>query len=170
MRTVEDFQKLLAIDPDNLMDDLVRHAELCWEVGERAVAAVAERDAAKLSVEQLEAELDGVHRPRLAKLHDKVTEAMVKSAIKDDDKLAKAQDEYLASKVAADEWNKMDAAFHTRSGMLRLVTGVALRTLMMDDEFNSIERGAAGLRSQQGEKARKRDRERYRKPPVRKRS
>ena len=164
MSNIDKYQKKLAIDPDNLMDDLVKHAELCWEVGEKAVEATAIRDAAKLAVGQLEAELDGVHRAALAKKHDKVTEAMVASAIKDDAKLAKAQDDYLSTKVAADQWNKLDTAFHTRSGMLRLVTGIALKTLMMDDEFNSIERGAAGLRSQKGEKARQADRDRYRSP------
>lgn len=166
-KTLEDYQQLLAIDPENLMEELIHHAEHCWEVGERATQAVAERDAAKLAVEQLEAELDSVHRAKLAKAQDKVTEAMVKASIKDDPKMAAAQDEYLTSKLAADQWNKMDASFHTRSGMLKLVTFVALKQVSMEDEFKDIDRGAAGLRSQQGEKARKADRERYR-SPVRK--
>jgi hypothetical protein len=168
VKNLEHYKALLAIDPDNILDDIIHHAELCSEVGDRAVAAVAERDAAKLTVEQLEAELDGRHRAKLANTHDKVTEVMVKSAIKDDSKMAKAQEDYLAAKLAADEWNKLDGAFHTRSGMLRLATGVLLRTLMMDEEFHSIERSAGALRAQQGEKARKADRERYR-APARKR-
>lgn len=164
MKDLEHYKAKLAIDPDNLLDDLIHHAELCSEVGENAVVATSVRDAAKLAVEQLEAELDGIHRGKLAKAHDKVTEAMVKSAIKDDPKMARAQDDYLSAKVAADEWNKLDAAYHTRSGMLKLVTFVLLRQVDMDDDFRGIERGAAGLRSKQGEKARQADRDRYRSP------
>lgn len=166
--SVDTYRDKLIIDPDNLLDDVVTQAKLCWEVSELATDAVAERDAAKLNMEQLETELNKVKRDKLAKGEGRVTEAMVTTAVGNDERMQTAQAEYLAAKEAADKWTKLLDAFHQRSNMLKLATQIMLRQLFLDEDAARLEGAAGALRSQQGEAATRRQRAKYaNEPPVR---
>lgn len=117
--TLPELQAQLAIDKSVLDDEVIRQPVLFYTISEQLTDAVAERDAAKEELGAVDAELDGVWRKKLAKIHAKVTEKMVENHVITSAEHEKAFNAYIASKTKADKLLALKEAFQQRSYMLR---------------------------------------------------
>ena len=159
--TVEEYRDCLAIDRDNLEGCLVEHAQMFFSISLKAVEAGSERDAAKLNVEQLQAELDGTTREELARNDGKVTETMVSNSIKSEPKMQKAQNKLQSAKVKAEQWAALKEAFYQRGYMMRELVQLTLKSMVMDNDVAGLERTADTMRRGTGARASERQKEKY---------
>ena len=116
---LSDLQAKLAIDKSVLDDEVIRQPVLFYTISEALTDASAERDAAKEELASVDAELDGMWRRKLAKVHTKVTENMVSNHVLISDEHQKAFNAYLEAKTKADKLLALKEAFQQRSYMLR---------------------------------------------------
>jgi hypothetical protein len=123
---LDEAKKRLRIDKHDLDEELIRQPELFFEVSERVTQAIAERDALKEELANVDAELDKEVRAKLTKNLERFTEAMVKNAIQTHKKHATAAENYLEAKNEADNWVALKEAFHQRRYMIQELCGLYL--------------------------------------------
>ena len=127
----------LKIDKLALDEELIRQPSLFYEVSEAVTAAIAHRDFLKDELASIDAALDGVARAKLDKMHDKVTEAMVKGFIQTNPKHEKAFADYCKAKTEADQLLALKEAFHQRSYMLRELCSLFVANYYERSSYNS---------------------------------
>lgn len=120
------YRSMLRVNRDDLDDCLVKQPELYSEVGERHVLTIAERDAAKLLLDELSAEVDEQLRKEAADAEEKVTETLLAKRLRIDPRIKKAEREFLRAKTAADQWQVLREAFRQRNDALPEVTKLYL--------------------------------------------
>ena len=119
MIPLTDLKLHLVIDKSMLDDEVVRQPVLFYNISEILTDAIALRDGAKEELAGVDAEMDGVWRTKLAKIHDKVTEKMVQNWVQNSPEHEKAFAAYLKAKTYADKLLALKEAFQQRSYMLR---------------------------------------------------
>jgi hypothetical protein len=117
--TLAELQAQLAIDKSVLDDEVIRQPVLFYTIGEQVTDAIAERDAAKEELASVDADLDFKGRKKLANVHDKVTETMVKNFVQMHPDHENAFATWLTAKTKADRLLALKDAFQQRSYMLR---------------------------------------------------
>ncbi len=130
----------LAISEEDLNSCLIEQPELFFSVADAYAYASAERDAAKLALEEVMSELDQQLRLKAAKDEEKVTEASLGRHLATLPRVQKAQREFLECKADADEWGALKEAFVQRSFMLRELVALYIANL----SNLSLEKGAHG--------------------------
>lgn len=136
-------QKKLSIDKDDLDSALIEQPDLYYHVADAFVTAVAERDAAKLNMEQAIAELDKQFREAAAAAEEKVTETSLQRKIATTPRIQTLEKDLLRYRVDADRWQALKEAFQQRSFMLRELVSMYVRRL----GDLTIERGSHDSRS-----------------------
>lgn len=120
---MREYRRDLAIDRTDLDRNLVEQAELYDHVSESMVLAIAERDAAKLDMEEAEAEVArDLRNKSLEEGEKKMAEAAIAQEVKLSPKIKKLSREYLAAKAAVDAWSVLKDSYTQRSYMLREVS------------------------------------------------
>jgi len=116
---VEELRERLAIDKHSLDEEIEQQAEVYYVVAEAAVLAKSRMDAAEEDVKLIQAKLDPLIRAKLEKNEEKVTEAVVRSAIIQHPQSKEAVE---TARNIREEYEKLSAlkdAFRQRSSMLR---------------------------------------------------
>lgn len=131
----------LAIDTDALDACLEEQPDLYWHVSEQYADAVARRDAAKLTLEQVMAELDEKFRSAAAAADQKITETALQRKLATSPRIQELERKLLELRADADKWQALKEAFQQRSFMLREL--VAMLIARMGNL--SLERGMRGV-------------------------
>lgn len=119
MTTLDELQKQLAIDKSVLDDEVIRQPVLFYEVSEQLTNALAERDAAKENLANVDADLDSHWREHLNKAKTRVTDKMVLSWVQTSEEHEEAFKGFLTAKHKAEKLLALKEAFQQRSYMLR---------------------------------------------------
>ena len=127
--TLADLRLKLSIDKDDLDEALVEQPDLYYHVADAYVTAVAERDAAKLDLEQATAELDKQFREAAAAAEEKMTETSLQRKIATTPRIMTLERDMLRYRVDADRWQALKEAFQQRSFMLRELVAMYVRRL-----------------------------------------
>lgn len=122
---LEQYKDKLAIDRDGLGECLVDQPQLYYDVTSAHAEAVSERDAVKLELDELQADIDRKIREDAFKRDVKVTEAGIQQQIKLDPKVKGLNRSFLEVRERTEQWFALKEAFQQRSFMLREL--VALR-------------------------------------------
>ncbi len=126
---LENLRSQLQIDKDDLDTCLVEQPDLYYHVAENYVNAVARRDAVKLSIEQVTAELGEQMRKAAAAREEKLTESAITRKIADTPRLQEMEEQYLSLRLEADKWQALKEAFQQRSFMLRELVAIFIRRM-----------------------------------------
>lgn len=114
-----EFREYLQIDKNLLDDEVCNQPKLFEKVAEAATMALAERDALKEKLAEVDAGLSKHYRKALAKGGGRVTDAQVQTEVQLDDDHKAAFGAYLEAKRTADILLGLKEAFKDRSFMLR---------------------------------------------------
>jgi hypothetical protein len=96
MADIEDFKNYLAIDQNNLDEELIQHATIYFKVAEEAVIAASNRDSKKEDLAETDAWVDGTIRKLGEK--QKLTEGAIKNQVILNGDHQEAQVAYLAAR------------------------------------------------------------------------
>jgi len=116
--TLEEAQRLLVIDRNNLDVECSQYSEILFKIGTACAVAISERDESKLALEQTYASSAQQIRTNAERNSTKLTEAKVEELVKMDEDYMNANAEFLEKKLAADLWYSMKDAFSGKGKML----------------------------------------------------
>jgi hypothetical protein len=119
MSMLEHYRNNLAIDRDDLDTCLMRQPEVYYGVAQNVALSNAERDACKLDLEELQAQLDQDIRAEALRKDEKLTETSLQNRLKTLPKMQDIQREFLKKRQEAESWQVLKEAFQQRSFMLR---------------------------------------------------
>lgn len=108
----EDFEKLLIISAD-LDAELIKAGDIIYRVGKKSALAVSVRDAAKMDMERVYAEV--YLKIRRLPAEKKLTENEVDAEVKLSREYRSAQESYILRKRLSDEWQALCNGFDKRS-------------------------------------------------------
>src|SRR3990167_3773960 len=146
---LEEFRRYLRIDADALDGCLTEQPDLYYHVAERYARVWAERDAAKLDVDELSAELDQEIRAEALEKDVKITEAQLQNKIRTTPSMKKVVRQLAELRTEADAWAAMKEAFQQRSFMLRELVSLQISQL----RELSLERNVPADRARLGDVA-----------------
>ena len=113
--TIEDLEKDLRIDEHALEDALKVHAETFYKVSEQMTLLLSQRDEAKQSLEEIEAEVDIELRRAAAISDERVTDTAIANQRKSDRRVRTATSNHLKLKHEAARWAALKESFEQRS-------------------------------------------------------
>lgn len=167
MSKLGQLKERLVIDEDALSECLVEQPQLYYDAANSYVQAISMRDAAKLELEEIGAQLDKAIRLAAEKSGAKITEARVQQEIHLDSGYKAKRVEVLELSEQADQLQVLRDSFSQRSFMLREL--VALRIAERGDiaradgagqRPNSVALADANMRATEAERQRYRVRRR----------
>lgn len=126
MAMLEHWKQFLQIDKNDLDLCLVEQPEVYYHVSEELVKANAHRDAAKLELEELQAQKDKEIRENALKLEEKLTETAIQNKLRTLPVIKEAQADFLEKRQTADQWSALKEAFSQRSFMLRELVALVI--------------------------------------------
>tara|TARA_R110000744_G_scaffold29871_6_gene71010 strand:+ start:11942 stop:12385 length:444 start_codon:yes stop_codon:yes gene_type:complete len=113
-------RRAIAIDKDQITDELTEHAPLLVEVGEWAARSLSRRDGLKDSRDQARSRAEERARTALGEAKTgRVLVAEVESAAKGDEIYAQALEDYREATQEAATWENLLSAWRTRGSMIR---------------------------------------------------
>lgn len=136
------YREQLAIDEADLDRCLIEQPELYFHVADNHARAVAVRDAAKLDLEEAEADLDEQLRRQAEKAEERVTEAQLRQRVAASPKIKQLKREHLAARSEVSSWSALQDAFSMRSDLLRKLVDSNIHRRRADN----ISSGSAGAR------------------------
>lgn len=149
-QTIEHWQQFLAIDKADLDSCLIEQPESYHHISQAFAQAVADRDATKLDLEELQAKLGQDLRTKAIKNDEKLTEGSLQQQLTAMPNVQKLQREFLEKRHKADSWQALKEAFQQRSFMLREL--VALYIAQRHD--TAMENGSGQARASLAEENR----------------
>jgi hypothetical protein len=163
MSTLEQYHKYLAIDKDDLDRCLMEQPETYYHVSSAFALANADRDACKLDLEELQAQLDQDIRAEALRKDEKLTETSLQNRLKTLPKMQDIQRVFLKKRQEAESWQVLKEAFQQRSFMLRELVALFIaqrhdlalegglgqaRASLTDDKADQNRAAAGALRRQ----------------------
>ena len=130
---ISELREQLLIDKHALDDELIRQSQLFSEIGDQAVMAGAERDAAKENLEVTDSRLDTEWRKKLSTV--KTTEKIINNHVKTDPRHEKAFELWLEAKSKADELENLQKSFLQRANMLKSLCQLYTSNYWMDSSI-----------------------------------
>lgn len=124
--TIDHWRQYLTIDKLDLDSCLVEQPETYWHVSHAVANAIAVRDAAKLDLEEIQAEEDKKLRDAASRSEEKITEAALQQKLRLVKRVQDAQRKFLDTRKEADEWLALKEAFSQRSFMLRELVAITI--------------------------------------------
>lgn len=139
----------LVIDKDDLSECLIRQPESYYHVADAHAMMVAERDSAKLDLEEAEAAEAKKIRALAAANDEKLTEAGLRQELTLSARLQGLNNKLLELSAEVNAWAAMRDAFQQRSYMLRELVGMYLTRISgsgtgMVSDLSDRNRAAAG--------------------------
>ena len=120
---IRQFEEMLIVDKHALDDALQEHPDLLYRITEIYIERASDRDAAKLALAEIEAEVDAKLRRDAQIAEEKITADQVKAAIKLDKRVQRAQDRHADLVYWCNRWAALQTAWNARqSSMRELVT------------------------------------------------
>jgi hypothetical protein len=110
----EKFKQLeveIAIDRDNLENELINQANWHWHASKEAIDAISFRDNAKADVDNYEANLSLTFRYEAINRNERRTEAQIESLVKSDANRIELVQKYLMAKRNAERWLALRDSF-----------------------------------------------------------
>lgn len=138
----EDLRDQLSIDKDDLDSSLVQQPDLYYHVAECFSEAVANRDSAKLDLDQAMAGLDEQLRQEAAAREEKITETLLQRRITTNPRIQEIERNFLRLRAEVDKWQALKEAYQQRSFMLRELVQMLIARL----SNVGLERGASSSR------------------------
>jgi hypothetical protein len=120
------YRDKLVIDKDDLDTCLVEQPELYYHVTEAHVMAVAERDAAKLTLEEAEAGVDRDLRLEAEDNSEKITETRVQQLIRLEPKIQRMRRDLAECTTEMNQLAALKEAYQQRSYMLRELVALTI--------------------------------------------
>lgn len=112
---IEEWKKLLRIDPNNIDEELIQQPVVFEEISEAYILAAAKRDLAKENLANVEASLDLNLRETVSKF----TETKIKNLVLTDPKYQEAMTKYLDLKLEAEKLSILKDSFFQRHSLLK---------------------------------------------------
>ena len=112
---IDEYERELELDPDDLDGCLVRQGELIYHINEQLSYAIAKRDELKLEVEEVEADEDNKLRALAEENEERVTEPFIKKQIAIQPKVQRLRKALLAAKKKVGRWEALKEGFTSRS-------------------------------------------------------
>ena len=122
MRTIEELEKCLSIDPDNLEIALEQQSQLFWECAQGYAKAFSELDQAKQILEQGEAALSTTFRQNST---EKITEKRVEEYINAHPDYVNQYIFVISKEKETNLWKGLMRAFDQRGDRLRDLVSLA---------------------------------------------
>ncbi|MAF25767.1 hypothetical protein CL634_09375 [bacterium] len=119
MALLEELQKYLIIDKDELDIALTTQADIFYRISEEHSKVLSLRDEAYENVKMIDADLNMAIREDAVADGRKVTEGFVANAVQTSNGHREAMEEYLILKGKADEWSNLKDSFSQRAHALR---------------------------------------------------
>ena len=116
----------LAIDKDNLDDELVEHPELVWKVGRGVALAISVRDGQKEYLKTISGRIANEARKNLEKAGAKTTVAAVGEAVEEIEEWQKERKKYLELCHDVERWAALRDAFTARGYALHNFAGLSI--------------------------------------------
>lgn len=113
--TLKEAENLLAIDKDDLTEELIKGPSILGAVGRNYVVSCDVRDRAKDFLSKTEAKIFN----RLKKTSDKSSDFSVKQRVSTNKEVAAALEEYREAKLLAAKWEILKETFNQRGWMLK---------------------------------------------------
>lgn len=118
--SLADLHKYLTIEKLALDDEVINQPTLFYMVSEQLTLAMAERDAAKENLANVDASLYSKWRLKLSKIkNSRVTDAEVNNQVQCSQEHEEAFNQFLTAKTQAEKLIALKEAFQQRSYMLR---------------------------------------------------
>lgn len=124
----DQYRGFLSIDKLALDECLMEQAEIYSKVAEAVATAEAERDAAQLEFEELQADLDQAVRKKAADKKERLTDATVRQLLPTMPKVQALSRNLLDKKREAKLWRALEKAFEQRADMLKKLVDLHLRS------------------------------------------
>ena len=162
--TIEEAEKLLLVDKNQLDDDLAMQPDTYYRVAKASALAAADKESAKYDAEKIVAETDARIRSELQDESDqdpkrkKPTEAEIGNNVRLDRTVDAAHRRSAKRTAEAGQWKALELAFAQRSHVLRDLTN--LYTASYFQAAAGDNRATAQARNRVGEAATKTIRER----------
>lgn len=148
---LDHYKQYLVIDKHDLDSCLVEQPGCFYHVAQGLAFATAERDAAKLEMEEIQAKLDQELRAEAVRKDEKLTESAIQNKLRMLPKVQDAQRKFLDLRKDAEQWLALKEAFSQRSYMLKEL--VALYIAQRHD--HAMEAGSGQARASLAEENRK---------------
>lgn len=155
------YRERLEIDRDDLDTCLIEQPELYYHVIQEHVEAVSERDAAKLDLEEAEAEADRKIRDDFDQSGEKITEARVQQELRLVPRLQELRRRLVKLTTAVNHQVALKEAYQQRSFMLRELVALCIHQ-GYDQGMSSGAAEATARRAQQNREAAGEERRRRR--------
>lgn len=110
----------LMIEVLKIEEEVTKQPALYHYYGEKWVDACKLRDAVKIEVEEVYAQRESFYRRKLSKKSDKVTEAMIKAKVYQDELYKKVQEKYLDIKYEAEQLGIIKEALKQKKDMIEV--------------------------------------------------
>jgi len=115
----EELKSCLAIDEDDFDRCIMQHPQLFFSAADELALAIADRDAAKLRLEELTAQVDKDIRDEAIRSEQKLTEVMIQRQLTLVPVIQDATREYADKRLLADRWLALKESFKERSWIIR---------------------------------------------------
>lgn len=135
MKTLDDLKNKLTIDEHALEIALREHPQLMYDAGMQLATSISQRDESKQKLDEIEALVDKELRQAAATSGEKTTEKEIESNKKLDKRVKAANDDFLESKLTAQQWQVLKDSFEQRSYALS-----KLVDLYIANYYSTIER------------------------------
>src|ERR1035437_9990232 len=122
--SIEKYRHFLEIDQDALDECLMQQPTVYYNVAQAFALANAERDACKLDLEELQAQLDQDIRAEALRKDEKLTETSLQNRLKTLPKMQDIQRVLLKKRQEAESWQMLKEAFQQRSYMLKEIVAL----------------------------------------------
>lgn len=139
MSKLDTFRKKLVIDEHALEIALREHPQLVYDVGIELALAISNRDEAKQTLEELEAETAISLRREAELAEERVTDKSIESQVKFNRGVKEANAFFLEKKLEAAQWSVLKDSFDQRSYALS-----KLVDLYLANYYSNIEKTGAG--------------------------
>jgi len=147
---LDEFRGYLRIDKHALDEELAQQPSLFEKVGDAHASAMAEKDAAKEEMANVDAELDASIRKKIG--DKKVTEAVIKSRVQTHSRHRNAFAAYLTTKMRADKLSVLKDAFDSRAYMIRTLATLAVSNYFEDASIKATPTTNRAVYSRQRER------------------
>jgi hypothetical protein len=149
--TIAEFEKFLLIDKNGLDDALIQQPDLIYRVSDMIATLISQRDAAKQSLSEAEAEADELIRRDAAEREVKITADAVRAQVKLDTAVIKRAERLAKLTFLTNKWSALKEAFVARGHALRELVSLHGNNYWSDA---SSGRASARNRDRDGDSAR----------------
>jgi hypothetical protein len=146
-RQLQEYQRLLEVDTDNLDSEVARLPSVFYTVCDKLAEVTERRDRARDTLNQVNAAVADELRTEAERRGDRVVERRIESEIQINEKYRRAREAYLAACADEQRWSALRDAFLQKSYMLRLTVELELQRFRQSDNMKMGNKEADAARA-----------------------